>query len=322
MSFASAKSTDAQTIPVVDITALRDGSAPINVAKALHQASTELGFIYIKGHGISADIIEAARNSAYDFFRQSNTDKSCVKITDKHRGWMGYGTAKMQDDIAPDLKESYLWGYQDENGETPEDHQLRGQNQWPENMADMEPKAMMYFEKVHEVANHLMQGFAIGLGLDENYFLKANDKPISRGSYVYYPPQEINNGVEQFGVGPHTDFGVLTVLCQDNVGGLQVESLDGEWIEAPPIEGTLIVNVGDLLGRWTEGAYRSTPHRVLNGSGRERLSLVMAFDPNPETIVDARGIFGNEHINKDEPITVGDYLIWRFNKAFSYRKKA
>ncbi|MBT7583744.1 MAG: isopenicillin N synthase family oxygenase, partial [Kordiimonadaceae bacterium] len=140
-----------------------------------------------------------------------------------------------------------------------------------------------------------------------------------RGSFVYYPAQDADMGEDQFGVGPHTDFGLLTVLCQDNVGGLQVETAKGEWIKAPPIEGTLIVNVADLLHRWTDGAYKSTTHRVVNSSGRERLSLVMAFDPNPETMIDANDIFGK---SSEPPISCGDYLNWRFNKAFSYRKEA
>ena len=127
-------------------------------------------------------------------------------------------------------------------------------------------------------------------------------------------------GENQFGVGPHTDFGVLTVLCQDNVGGLQVEDINGEWIEAPPIEGTLIVNVADLLARWTQGEYKSTPHRVVNSSGRERLSLVLAFDPDPDTVIDARDVFGDDFEAKEPPITCGEYLEWRFEKAFSYRK--
>ena len=128
-------------------------------------------------------------------------------------------------------------------------------------------------------------------------------------------------GDEQFGVGPHTDFGVLTVLCQDNVGGLQVKDINGDWIHAPPIEGTLIVNVADLLARWTDGAYKSTLHRVVNTSGRERMSLVLAFDPNPGTMIDAREIYGAEHKAQHEAITCGDYLNWRFEKAFSYRSK-
>jgi isopenicillin N synthase-like dioxygenase len=225
----------------------------------------------------------------------------------------------MDDDAKPDLKESFLWGFEDENGNTPDDHELRGANLWPEFQPNLEHYAQDYFDKAHEVAHHLMRGFAIGLGLDENFFLKTSGKPLSRGSFVYYPSQPKELGKDQFGVAPHTDFGVLTVLCQDNVGGLQVETANGEWIEAPPIEGTLIVNVADLLHRWTDGAFKSTPPRVVNSSGRERLSIVLAFDPNPETMVDARDIFGK---SSHEAISCGDYLNWRFNKAFSYRKEA
>tara|TARA_A100000164_G_C21245607_1_gene469004 strand:+ start:90 stop:476 length:387 start_codon:yes stop_codon:yes gene_type:complete len=127
-------------------------------------------------------------------------------------------------------------------------------------------------------------------------------------------------GDKQFGVSAHTDFGVLTVLCQDSVGGLQIKDSSGDWFHAPPIEGTLVVNVADLLSRWTNGLYKSTPHRVVNQSGKERLSLVLAFDPNPETIINPSDIFGKNQESLSDPITCGDYLIWRFGKAFSYRK--
>jgi len=179
---------------------------------------------------------------------------------------------------------------------------------------------MQYFTAAHGVAEHLMQGFAMGLNLDKDFFLQTNDAPLSRNSFVYYPVQEESAGKDQFGVGPHTDFGVLTVLCQDSVGGLQVENIDGEWIQAPPIPGTLIVNVADLLNRWTDGAYKSTPHRVVNSSGKERLSLVLAYDPNPETKIDAKDVFGADYTPKEDPITCGEYLNWRFAKAFSHKK--
>ncbi|MEO1116054.1 MAG: 2OG-Fe(II) oxygenase family protein, partial [Pseudomonadota bacterium] len=190
----------------------------------------------------------------------------------------------------------------------------------PEFQPDLEVAAMDYFRQAHEVAHHLMRGFALGLGLDETFFLKTAARPLSRASFVYYPAQPEEMGADQFGVGPHTDFGVLTVLCQDAVGGLQVEDVNGDWLQAPPIEGTLVVNVADLLARWTAGAYKSTPHRVVNSSGKERLSLVLAFDPNPETVIDARDIFGVDHTPAEDAITCGDYLQWRFDRAFAYRK--
>jgi isopenicillin N synthase-like dioxygenase len=320
MGYSQARQMDADQIPVVDITPLRDGSDPLSVARALHAASTGLGFIYIKGHGIPDDVIANCRTSAYEFFHADPALKETVRVSSKHRGWLGQGGAKMQDEAKADLKESFIWGYQDKDGQTPEDHPLRGPNQWPDFLPDLQTSAMTYFEHAHGVAHYLMQGFAIGLGLEPDFFLRTASRPLSRASFVFYPPQPAEMGQNQFGVGPHTDFGVLTVLCQDSVGGLQVQDSNGDWVEAPPIEGTLIVNVADLLARWTNGAYKSTPHRVVNASGRERLSLVLAFDPDPDTMIDARQIYREDAGQAEPPITCGDYLVWRFAKAFAYRK--
>jgi isopenicillin N synthase-like dioxygenase len=177
------------------------------------------------------------------------------------------------------------------------------------------------FDHADRVARHLLRGFALGLNLDTDFFLRNAEVPLSRASFVYYPGRAESSDKPAFGVGPHTDFGLLTVLCQDHVGGLQVENSSGQWIEAPPIPGSLVVNVGDLLERWTDGAFRSTPHRVINSSAQERLSLVLAFDPNPETMIDAADIYGDRHQAKQDAISCGDYLVWRFAKAFSYRSK-
>ena len=320
MTYAQAKRLDRDAIPVIDIAPLRDGRNPDAVAQALHAASRDLGFIYVRGHGIPEETIAAARACALAFFRGPQAKKASVAISPRHRGWLGAGGAKMDDDQTADLKESFIWGWQDSVGHTPEDHPLRGRNLWPDFVPALQDHAMAYYRAADEVARHLMRGFALGLGLEEGFFLRTCRAPLSRASFVYYPQQPEDLGEERFGVGPHTDFGVLTVLCQDEVGGLQVRDAKGEWIHAPPIEGTLVVNVGDLLSRWTDGAYVSTPHRVVNTSGRERLSLVLAFDPDPETLIDAREIFGADHPAREAPIACGDYLVWRFDKAFSYRK--
>ena len=316
MAYATAKSVQADTIPVVDITALRDNSDVNRIASELHAASQGLGFIYIKGHGIPDFHITSARKAAFEFFQASEENKKSVRVTAAHRGWLKPGAAKMDDDAKADLKESFIWGTQDV---PQDDHPLRGPNQWPAFLPELEESAMTYFDSVQEVARVLLRGFAIGLNLEPEFFLKTSTRPLSRASFVYYPTQPADSGDNQFGVGPHTDFGVLTVLCQDDAGGLQVQDVNGDWIHAPPIDGTLVVNVGDLLSRWTDGQYKSTPHRVVNTSGQERLSLVLAFDPDPETMIDARDIPGLAP--KDDPISCGDYLVWRFAKAFSYREQ-
>jgi len=319
MGYAKARQSSTDSIPVVDISPLTDGSNPLMVAKQLHAASQNLGFIYIRGHGIPSALINRARAQALEFFRSGKQQKNAVLVSAKHRGWLKPGASKMQDGVAADLKESFIWGIEDDQGNTPNDHPLRGPNQWPIGIPGLRPTAVDYFHSANTVAMHLMRGFALGLELHEEFFLRSCSLPLSRASFVYYPAQSAALGEQQFGVAPHTDFGVLTVLCQDDKGGLQVQDVNGEWIHAPPIEDTLVVNVGDLLSRWTAGAYKSTPHRVINSSGRERLSLVLAFDPDPHTLIDARAVFGENHQSSDEPITCGDYLNWRFAKAFSYR---
>jgi isopenicillin N synthase-like dioxygenase len=310
------------SIPVIDIGPLRDGSDPLRVAQALHRASHDVGFVYVANHGIAPALLEDARTQALAFFRQPLASKQAVAISPKHRGFLAQGQARMHDGALPDLKESLVWGYEDADGNTPEDHALRGANRWPAAMPLLRRSALAFSEQADQVARHLLRGFAIGLGLDPGFFLTRSERPMSRAACVYYPPQPVATGTGDaaWGVAPHTDFGVLTVLCQDDVGGLEVQDARGRWIAAPPIPGTLVVNVGDLLARWTRHVYRSTPHRVINRSGRERLSLVLAFDPDPATQVDPREVFGDTD-PADEPITCGDYLEWRFGKAFDYRGK-
>ena len=320
MSYAEAKEIDHKKIPIIDITDLRNEKDKILVAKELHKASSGLGFIYIKGHGISEKLIEGVRSEGFKFFRSKNTSKAKVKVSENHRGWLSYGGAKMNDNAKPDLKESFIWGHNIKNEEDYYDHPLRGPNQWPAFLPELRLKATDYFEEANVLAKTLLKGFAIGLNLDEDFFIKTSSKPLSRASLVYYPSQEATHGKDQFGVSAHTDFGVLTILCQDSVGGLQIQDKNGEWFHAPPIEGTMIVNVADLLCRWTGGVYKSTPHRVINQSGKERMSIVLAYDPDPETLIDAKEVFGKDFNSQDEPITCGDYLIWRFGKAFEYRK--
>ena len=314
------KSIDKERVPVIDIKKINSASNKIDIAKKLYKASTDLGFIYIKNHDISENLINDLRKDGLNFFRSSTDDKSKVLITKKHRGWLGFGGAKMGDKAKPDLKESFIWGYQYDDGSLPDDHQLRGVNKWPKFLPSLQQNAMSYFHQINELAKNLLTCFAMGLNLKENFFIRNCNAPLSRASLVYYPDQPKEMGEMQFGVSEHTDFGLLTILCQDSVGGLQIKGLDGQWFHAPPIEGTLIVNVADLLSRWTGGIYKSTPHRVVNSSGQERLSIVLAFDPDPETLINPGEIPEIEKNTNEEPITCGDYLIWRFNKAFSYRK--
>ncbi len=297
---------------------LRAESCP-QVLAALRAASETSGFAYLKNHGVPMSVIDNARVSARAFFGLSEQEKSSVSISPHHRGWLASGGARMADDVAADLKESFIWGAQSSVEEGSLDHPLRGSNRWPDqHVPDLRHHADSWFEHASVLARTILRALALGLGTDADTFLKQSDRPLSRASFVYYPQQPETPAPGQFGVGPHTDFGVLTILCQDDVGGLEVQHPDGQWRRAPPVPGTLLINVGDLLQRWTNGLFRSVPHRVKSPPDSDRLSLVLAYDPNPETIVDARTLFPNDECQ--ETISCGDYLDWRFARAFAYRQ--
>ena len=172
MSYAYAKELDSKKIPIIDIASLRDGSNKISVAKKLHQANKNLGFLYISNHGISNKTITKTRQYGLQFFNKKIEEKETVKITKKHRGWLGFGGAQMKDDAKADLKESFLWGYQDENGKSLEDHPLRGQNLWPSFLPSLQENCMDFFNQADLLAKDLLRGFAIAMNLNENFFLK------------------------------------------------------------------------------------------------------------------------------------------------------
>ena len=320
MSLSETASDHAQSIPVIDIGPLRAGGDRERTAAAILRASQEVGFLYVANHGIPDQLIGAARAAGLGFFRQALDRKLDVTINTAHRGFLKIGDARMEDDARPDLKESFIWGFEP-SSDAPE-NAFRGANQWPAYPPGLQATALDYFSAAQNVALLLLRAAAIGLGRPEETFLTGSHAPLSRGALTYYPPQGDGAADDQFGVAPHTDFGVLTVLCQDDVGGLQVQGYDGAWIPAPPIPGTLVVNVGDLLARWSNDKFRSTPHRVINRSGRERLSLVVAYDPDFDTLIDPAVACEPGEAAHYDPITCGAYLTWRFGRSFDYRNKS
>ena len=231
----------------------------------------------------------------------------------------------MHETARADLKESFNWALElgaDDPDVLSGDKPLLGPNNWPDgDLPDLRPSLYAYYLAACDCGRDLMRAFAVGLGADEAFFAPHFTKLIARGSALYYPPQPPQMGAEQFGVGAHTDYGCLTLLWQDNVGGLQVQGRDGDWVTAHPIPDTLVVNVGDLLARWSNDRFVSTLHRVVNASGRERYSMAVFFDPNYDAVVDPVELLDHsETPPKYQPIVAGEHVKSRFDAAFAYRR--
>ena len=194
-------------------------------------------------------------------------------------------------------------------------------NQWPDNVAPfLRSDVLPYYNAVIDLSKSVLSALAYGLGKPKDFFELAYKKPLGRGQLVYYPPMKFNDLNEQrFGASPHTDFGVLTILLQDMQGGLQVLNKDDEWIEAPPIENSLVCNIGDLLERWTNGYLVSTKHRVINRNEGARYSIPIFCDPSSQTIINPSDFSQNP--NKFEKITAGEHILNRNRRNFKQYKK-
>ena len=312
-------------IPMIDFAGVRQGDAERcrAAAREVAQACTGVGFFYMTNHGVADAVIERAVAAARDFFHQPAERKAEVAANANHRGFHALGDALMYGAKKPDYKEFYSIGL-----ELPPDdpavlagEKLRGPNNWPSFMPELRPALTAYFDAVGGCGRDLLRVVALSLDLDEGFFVPRYTKPLQRTQIIYYPPQDPLSADEQFGVAPHTDYGCITLLWQDDSGGLQVrERASRSWIDAPPIPGTFVINVGDLLARWTDDRFSSTPHRVINRSGRERFSIATFYDPDFSAVVDPRDL-GAAEGGRYAPVRAGEHILRRFDESFGYRKK-
>ena len=312
-------------LPVVDITGLlqRDAEASTRAAAAIRDAYIEYGFLYVSGHGVPQPTIDAAGASAMRFFRLPEVEMRQVSANIANRGWHALGDALMYGAEKPNYKEFYQVDLElpSDDPDVLAGQPLRGANNWSRFMPELQRDMYAYFEAVAVCGQALLHGVALSLDIDPDFFVNKYFKPLQRTQAVYYPPQPVSLSDDQFGIAAHTDFGNITILWQDDNGGLEVQNLAGEWIAAPPVPDTMVVNAGDLLGRWSNDRYRSTKHRVVNRSGRKRISIATFYDPTFTTKVDPRDLgLPSEQESKYLPISAGEHILGRIDASFGYRK--
>jgi isopenicillin N synthase-like dioxygenase len=318
-------------IPVIDISALVCGTEDRHeVAAKIGQACRASGFFYIVGHGVDEHLQLRLEEVSQHFFAQDLETKLEISMSRGGRAWRGY--FPVGDELTsgkPDLKEGIYFG-----AELKEDHPLvkagtpmHGPNLFPPDMPQFREIVLDYMAAMTRLGHSLMAGIALSLGLEESYFADHyTSDPLILFRIFNYPPPLLNPEIESsLGVGEHTDYGLLTILRQDMSGGLQVKT-KSHWIDVPPVPNSFVCNIGDMLDRMTGGHYLSTPHRVRNLAGHNRLSFAFFFDPNFNAEVRPIKIDLEVKDNKEERWdrasvhefrgTYGDYLLSKVSKVF------
>ena len=271
-------------LPVIDVAPLRAAQpAPGlvgEVARQIEAACREHGFFYVTGHGVAPDLQDRLASACTAFFALPAQEKAEIAMArggPAWRGWFPVGAELTSG--RPDLKEGLYFGTE-LPGDDPRVRAglpLHGRNLFPRQVPELRAAVLGYLDALTALGQAVLRGVALSLGLDAEYFAHGyTADPTVLFRVFRYPAEPAAD--PGWGVGEHTDYGLLTLLAQDDAGGLQVRTPAG-WIDAPPLAGTFVANIGDMLDRLTGGWYRSTPHRVRNASGRDRLSYPFFLDP-------------------------------------------
>jgi isopenicillin N synthase-like dioxygenase len=318
-------------IPVIDIATLISGTEDRHeVAGKIGTACRDFGFFYIVGHGVDENLQRQVEEVSRQFFAHDIKKKLEISMARGGSAWRGYFPVGGElTSGKPDLKEGIYFG-----AELTEDHPLvkagtplHGPNLFPSGFPRFRQVVLDYMAAMTRLGDALVSGISLSLGLEESYFSdRYTSDPLILFRIFNYPPASQKTESElNFGVGEHTDYGLLTILRQDRSGGLEVK-IKSHWIDAPPIPHSFVCNIGDMLDRLTGGRYLSTPHRVQNRAGHNRLSFAFFFDPNFNAEVRPIKLGTTVNDNEDERWdhasvhrfrgTYGDYLLSKISKVF------
>lgn len=317
-------------IPVIDVSAIHgtDPHALGQLAQEFRQTYGSTGFGYIRNHGIDTALIDRVFAASARFHALPRDQKMQVELDANHRGFIPINTStdvnsKLADVKRPNQSESFIVMREDgpDAPDVVSGAYLAGPNQWPE-LVGFREDVMAYQDALSGLGRKLMRVAAASLGTDPGELSAAFERPTTWLRLLFYPPTTPIEGEEVFGSAPHTDFGCLTILAQDDIGGLQVQTPGGNWIDAPKIPGTFVVNVGDMLHRWSNGKLLSTPHRVINRSGKERFSCPFFYDPNVGAeVAPLPSCVGPEAKPRFEPVHYGSFLREELTAGYDKHKE-
>lgn len=277
-------------VPVVDLGPAWSGEAgQRSVAQAIASAAGTVGFFYIRNHGLSAAHIDAIFQTARDFHELPRDAKMEASMTlNTHAQGYLHGMTKGND---TKLKENLQEAFQirrplpDDDPDLLAGKPLHGAIPWPSAMPDLKPRMLAYYDRINTLGYALLDLFELSLDLASGTLRASFVKDMNSLRLLHYPPQPPSDGGEHLGARGHTDTNAFTILAQDDNGGLEVRNRDGEWVAVPPIPGTLVVNVGEVLKVWSDGVFTSAVHRVVNRSGNERYSIPFFMYPSYDALI-------------------------------------
>ncbi|MEL7099704.1 MAG: 2OG-Fe(II) oxygenase family protein [Pseudomonadota bacterium] len=279
--------TEFSDIPVLDLAPLVQGGDTRALAAEFAEAYGTTGFGYVINHGVDPKLRAAVFAASKAFHALPEAGKQAVALDAAHRGYIAIGTST---DVTSDLAEvtkpnqsaSFMMMREDAAAD-PEVY-LSGPNQWPD-LPGFRATCEAYAAAMTGLGRQLMALTLEAMGATDSAILRAFDTPTIWLRLLHYPTMPAAAPEDLYGSAPHKDFGCLTLLAQDDVGGLQVQTPAGAWVDAPPRADAFVVNVGDMLHRMSNGRLLSTPHRVINTSGRARYSVPFFFDPHVSTTI-------------------------------------
>jgi len=271
-------------VPVVDVGDLMRGDEATHTIEDIRNACRDVGFLYVANHGVSESTIGALLDAANVFFGQPLDAKMRWALDQRMRGYLPlyYRSYEGEARAATSHQEGFWIGH-----DRPQDPgaPLEGPNIWPDDQPALKTTMLEYFRAIEPLQLTLQRAFALALGLAPHTFDKLFDHSLSRLKLNHYPPQHDEITEHNLGVVPHSDSGGFTILWQDDNGGLEIQSKNGDWVGAPPIPGTMVVNLGQIMQRWTNGEFSATPHRVINRKNVDRYSIPLFVNPNSDAVI-------------------------------------
>lgn len=332
MSFAARAYNRAQeiapeAIPVIDLEPFRLGSAEdkARVAAEIGKACETVGFLYVLGHGVPQDLIDATFEQNKRFYAQTWDEKMQTAATLEH--WRGYVPSKLQGEggtIGGAIETFRLMlDLPPDDPDVLAGKPLHLPNKWPDHLPGFQDIVQAYFDAMLGLSASLRGAFALALGKPEDFFEPMYAKPLVQLSLLHYrPPKSLAEQDLEVGVGEHRDTGAFTILMQDSVGGLEVGHREQGWVAAPPIPGAYVINIGDMMMRWTNGRFVSTPHRVVNRALQPRYSIPFFANPDFDVTVAPLPELVPPGEEPGYPAThVGEYMIDFYEKGMAYLRQ-